>query len=59
VGRARGAPDADAHAQRRAVRQKHGVLEQPKHPVGVQLLTVAVITVGLIGLGARMFGTTE
>jgi ABC-2 type transport system permease protein len=28
-------------------------------PVGVQLLTVAVITVGLIGLGARMFRTTE
>ena len=28
-------------------------------PVGVQLLTVAVITVGLIGLAARLFRTTE
>ncbi|HEV7870117.1 MAG TPA: hypothetical protein VGO95_02550 [Modestobacter sp.] len=28
-------------------------------PVGVQLLTVAVITIGLIGLAARMFRTTE
>jgi len=28
-------------------------------PVGVQLLTVAVITVGLVGLAARMFRTTE
>jgi ABC-2 type transport system permease protein len=30
-----------------------------KVPVGVQLLTVAVITIGLIGLAARMFRTTE
>jgi hypothetical protein len=30
-----------------------------KVPVGVQLLTVAVITAGLIGLAARMFRTTE
>jgi ABC-2 type transport system permease protein len=28
-------------------------------PVGVQLLTVAVVTVGLIGLAARLFRTTE
>ncbi len=28
-------------------------------PIAVQLLTVAVITVGLIGLAARMFRTTE
>jgi ABC-2 type transport system permease protein len=28
-------------------------------PIGVQLLTVAVITIGLIGLAARMFRTTE
>jgi len=28
-------------------------------PVGVQLLTVAVITIGLIGLAARLFRTTE
>jgi ABC-2 type transport system permease protein len=28
-------------------------------PIGVQLLTVAVITVALIGLAARMFRTTE
>jgi ABC-2 type transport system permease protein len=28
-------------------------------PVGVQLLTVAVITLGIIGLSARMFRTTE
>jgi ABC-2 type transport system permease protein len=28
-------------------------------PVGVQLLTVGVITVALIGLGARLFASTE
>jgi ABC-2 type transport system permease protein len=28
-------------------------------PIGVQLLTVAVVTVGLIGLAARLFRTTE
>jgi ABC-2 type transport system permease protein len=28
-------------------------------PIAVQLLTVAVITIGLIGLAARMFRTTE
>jgi ABC-2 type transport system permease protein len=28
-------------------------------PVGVQLLTVAVITIGLVGLAARLFRTTE
>src|SRR4051812_47040248 len=28
-------------------------------PVGVQLVTVAVITIGLIGLSARLFRTTE
>jgi ABC-2 type transport system permease protein len=28
-------------------------------PVGVQLLTVAVITLGLVGLAARLFRTTE
>jgi hypothetical protein len=28
-------------------------------PVGAQLLTVAVITAGFIGLAARMFRTTE
>jgi ABC-2 type transport system permease protein len=28
-------------------------------PIGVQLLAVAVITIGLIGLAARMFRTTE
>jgi ABC-2 type transport system permease protein len=28
-------------------------------PIGVQLLTVAVITLGLIGVSARMFRTTE
>jgi ABC-2 type transport system permease protein len=28
-------------------------------PVGVQLLTVAVITAGFIGLAARMFRTAE
>ena len=28
-------------------------------PIGVQLLTVAVITIALIGLAARMFRTTE
>jgi hypothetical protein len=28
-------------------------------PVGVQLVTVAVITAGFIGAAARMFRTTE
>jgi len=28
-------------------------------PVGLQLLTVAVLTLGLIGLAARTFRTTE
>jgi hypothetical protein len=28
-------------------------------PVGVQLLTVAVITLGLVSLAARLFSTAE